>query len=382
MTAGTRSTGIAPDADHDVVASMTRFARALRRAGIAADTSRLMSAVDALSHLDVLEIDDVYWATRLTLCSEPDDLPRFDATFEAYFGPAGPHRRPNDSTQPPPVVQLAPLAAEGSQDGPDSDDSELLATAASNAELLRRRDVTTLSAAERAELNRMIAMLAPRVATRRTLRRTPGRREHIDVTRTVRSILHNGGEPGQLVYDKRRDKPRRLVLLLDVSGSMAPYADVLLRFAHAAVRVAPSRTEVFTMSTRLTRVSRQLRMRDPDLALHAAGAAIPDWSGGTRLGESLRAFLDRWGQRGTARRAVVIIASDGWERGDAALLGEQMHRLARLAHKIIWVNPHRGKVGFAPVTAGMVACLPYIDELIGGHSFDALDNVARVIAQA
>ena len=134
---------------------------------------------------------------------------------------------------------------------------------------------------------------------------------------------------------------------------MAPYADVLLRFAHAAVRVAPSTTEVFTISTRLTRVTRQLRLRDPEQALQAAGSAIPDWSGGTRLGDSLRAFLDLWGQRGTARRAVVVLASDGWERGDATLLGEQTARLHRLAHRLVWVNPHRGKAGFAPATAGM-----------------------------
>jgi uncharacterized protein with von Willebrand factor type A (vWA) domain len=195
-------------------------------------------------------------------------------------------------------------------------------------------------------------------------------------------MLRYGGEPGLLVYDRRREKPRRLVLLLDVSGSMSPYADVLLRFAHAAVRVAPERTEVFAVSTRLTRVTRQLRLRDPELALRAAGLAIPDWSGGTRLGESLRAFLDGWGQRGTARGAVVVLASDGWERGDAGLLGGQMARLARLSHKVVWINPHRGKAGFAPSTAGMVAALPHIDELVAGHTFDALRTVAEVIGRA
>jgi uncharacterized protein len=231
-------------------------------------------------------------------------------------------------------------------------------------------------------VNRMIALLAPRVATRRTPRRMRGGAERIDVRRTVRTMLHDGGEPGLLVYDRRREKPRRLVLLIDVSGSMSPYADVLLRFAHAAVRVSSARTEVFTVSTRLTRVTRQLRMRDPDLALRAAGRAIPDWSGGTRLGESLRAFLDRWGQRGTARRAVVVLASDGWERGDADLLGEQMARLERLAHRIVWINPHRGKEGFAPATGGMLAALPHIDELVAGHNFDALRSVAEVISRA
>jgi hypothetical protein len=195
-------------------------------------------------------------------------------------------------------------------------------------------------------------------------------------------MLRDGGEPATLARLRRRPKPRRLVLLLDVSGSMSPYADVLLRFAHAAVRVAPARAEVFTVGTRLTRITRQLRLRDPEQALAAAGTAIPDWSGGTRLGEGLQAFLDLWGQRGTARRAVVVLASDGWERGDAALLGEQTARLARLAHRVVWVNPHRGKDGFAPVTAGMAAALPHLDELLAGHTLDALHTLADVISHA
>jgi uncharacterized protein len=185
-----------------------------------------------------------------------------------------------------------------------------------------------------------------------------------------------------LRYTRPRHKPRRLVLLIDVSGSMAPYADALLRFAHAAVRTAPVTTEVFTIGTRLTRITRQLRQRDPEHALNAAGTAIPDWSGGTRIGDVLRAFLDLWGQRGTARRAVVVVFSDGWERGDAALLGEQMARLARLAHRVVWVNPHKGKDGFAPATAGMIAALPYLDELIAGHSLAALHDLVEVIADA
>jgi uncharacterized protein with von Willebrand factor type A (vWA) domain len=163
---------------------------------------------------------------------------------------------------------------------------------------------------------------------------------------------------------------------------MAPYADWTLRFAHAAVRVRPLATEVFTVGTRLTRVTRALRLRDPEAALQAAAATVPDWSGGTRLGESLRAFLDLWGQRGAARSAVVVIASDGWECGGAELLGEQAARLQRLAHAVIWVNPHKGKDGFAPETAGMVAALPHVDTLLAGHTVDAFADLARSIATA
>jgi uncharacterized protein with von Willebrand factor type A (vWA) domain len=173
-----------------------------------------------------------------------------------------------------------------------------------------------------------------------------------------------------------------VVLLLDVSGSMAPYADTLLRFAHAATRRHPASTEVFTMGTRLTRVTRPMRLRDADQALVAAGQAIPDWSGGTRLGEVLKAFLDRWGQRGTARRAVVSVFSDGWERGDPALLGEQMARLSRLAHLVVWVNPHKGKDGYAPLTGGMQAALPYIDDFVAGHSLAAFEHLVEVLRRA
>jgi hypothetical protein len=361
---------------------MTGFARALRANGVAADATRLATAVEALGHVDALNLERVYWTGRLTLCGEPDDLPRYDAVFDAWFRGRTPP--PPARPAPPPPGRLRELApaedASGRRDTPGVD--EHLPTAASSTEVLRHRDVTELTDVERAEINELITMLAPRVGMRRTRRRRPGGRERIDVSRTVRAMLRDGGELATLARLRRRVKPRRLVLLLDISGSMSLYADVLLRFAHAAVRVAPRSTEVFTVSTRLTRVTRQLRLRDPQHALGAASTAIPDWRGGTRLGEGLQAFLDLWGQRGTARGAVMVIASDGWERGDAALLGEQMARLSRLARRVIWVNPHRGKDGFAPVTGGMVAALPYVDELLAGHSLAALHTLADVIGHA
>ncbi len=361
------------------VAVLTAFARALRGAGVAADRARLTTAVRALAELDATDAAQLYWATRLTLCSEPDDLPTFDAVFDTWFRTGRPTSRPAMPPAEPRVEASRALLAAGTGSQPADDP---VRTAAADAEVLRRHDIAVLSDAERAEVNRLIDLLAPRVARRRSARRSPGGRDRLDVGRTVRQMLRDGGEPGALRYERRRTRPRRLVLLLDVSGSMAAYADPLLRFAHAAVRVAPATTEVFTMGTRLTRVTRQLRLRDPQLALRAAGAAVPDWSGGTRLGEALRAFLDLWGQRGTARRAVVVLASDGWERGDAALLGEQMARLARLAHRVVWVNPHKGKHGFAPSTGGMLAALPHVDDLVAGHSFEALRSVAEVIARA
>ncbi len=163
---------------------------------------------------------------------------------------------------------------------------------------------------------------------------------------------------------------------------MESYADSLLRLAHRIVMAAPHTTEVFTLGTRLTRVTAAMRIRDPEHALRVAGETVPDWSGGTRLGEVLRAFNDRWGQRGVARGAVVVIASDGWERGNAELLGDQVHRLQRLAHCVIWSNPHRGKVGYAPIQGGIVASLPYVDQLVAGHSLAMFTELLELISDA
>lgn len=367
----------------DVLEQVTGFAHALRAQGVAADRTRLTTSIEALAEVDPMDVEQVYWATRLTLCSEPDDLPKFDAQFDRWFRGRRPRAGSTQPQQARPVTQLRSLVSQpNAGTETDAGDDQVVKTAASDTEVLRHRDLDSLTGAERDEINRMIALLAPRVGTRRSARRRRGGHDSIDISRTVRTIMRNGGEPARFAYEQPRVKPRRLVLLIDVSGSMAPYADALLRFAHAAARVRPASTEVFTIGTRLTRVTRQLRLRDPERALQAAGQAVPDWSGGTRLGEAMRAFLDRWGQRGTARRAVVVIASDGWERGDAKLLGEQLARLHRLAHSVVWVNPHKGRTGFEPQTGGMLAALPHIDHLVAGHSFEALQELAEVVAHA
>jgi len=175
------------------------------------------------------------------------------------------------------------------------------------------------------------------------------------------------------------------VLLLDVSGSMSGYADALLRLAHTLTRALETRggrVETFTVGTRLTHLTRALRSRDAERALVAAGSAVPDWSGGTRLGETLRVFVDRWGRRGLARGAVVVVFSDGWERGDAALLGEQVRRLRAVAHRVVWVNPHRGKAGYEPVQQGILAVLPHVDDLVAGHSLATFAELVEVVARA
>ncbi|CAN5192664.1 VWA domain-containing protein [soil metagenome] len=367
----------------DVLETVLGFARTLRHAGVEAGPDRVQAMVTAIGHLDVLDASDVYWSGRFTLCASPDDLDRYDAAFDAYFGGERPRMGTRSPYHQDRLSEFAPLAIDeaGGTEQVSADGTDLKALA-SGEEVLRHRDLARLSTAEREEMRRLFGLLAVRPPQRPSRRYTRAHRGGIDVPRTVRRVLHDAGEVRRLARHRPRPRPRRVVLLIDVSGSMGPYADAVLRFAHAAVRRAPASTEVFTVGTRLTRVTRELRLRDPDRALAASGAAIPDWSGGNRLGEVLKAFLDRWGQRGTARRATVAVFSDGWERGDCVQLGEQMLRLSRLAHRVIWVNPHKGRDGYQPLTGGMLAALPYVDSFVSGHSLAAFEELVEVMADA
>ena len=368
----------------DVTATMVGFARTVRAAGVAASPDRVQAMVVALDQVDVLRRDAVYWAGRVTLCASYDDLARYDRAFAAYFAGIRPTRlRPSFPSLPPAAEWRPAAVARPSYDHRAAEDADHAAAAATASELevLRQRDIALLDAAERKQLHRLLALLDTPAPARPSRRHQPGQHGSVDVHRTVRTTLCHGGETPRLLRRRRRVRPRRVVLLVDVSGSMAPYADALLRFAHAAVRRRRA-TEVFTIGTRLTRVTRELRQRDPDAALRAVAGAVPDWSGGTRLGELVKAFLTRWGRRGMARGAIVVVASDGWERGDPTLLGEQLAQLRLLAHRVVWVNPHRARPGYQPLTAGMAAALPYVDDFVDGHSLDALERLAALVSVA
>jgi uncharacterized protein with von Willebrand factor type A (vWA) domain len=365
----------------DVTATMVGFARALRSAGVAASPDRVQAMVAALDYVDVLRREDVFWAGRVTLCSGYDDLARYDRAFTAYFSGV----RPTAGRSVPlldPAAEWRTAAAVrpayGDRATEDADDA-VAAAAASELDVLRQRDIALLDAAELDQLRRLLALLGAPAPTRRSRRHRAAHTGAVDIQRTVRATLRYGGETPRLLRRRRRVRARRVVLLVDVSGSMAPYADALLRFAHAAVRRRRA-TEVFTIGTRLTRVTRELRQRDPDTALRAVAAAVPDWSGGTRLGELLKAFLARWGRRGMARGAIVVVASDGWERGDPTLLGDQLAQLRLLAHRVVWANPHRARPGYQPLTGGMAAALPYVDDFVDGHSLDALERLAALVS--
>ena len=367
------TTGHAPDE------ILLGFTRALRAAGVPVTQDRAQEFLRATAVLGLGDQRATWTAGRATLCSGPDDLQRYDQVFEAWFNSRDglPRTRPAASEAP-----MAPLPTSEDGTGEGDEQEQVVRAAASAAEVLRHRDVASMTPAEKARLAAMFATLRPRPPLRRTARHRAWHRGDVDASRTLRRTLRRMGEPGDIAWRRRGTRPRRVVLLLDVSGSMSGYADALLRLAHRFAVSAPSSVEVFTVGTRITHITRAMRVRDTKRAIIAAGATVPDWSGGTRLGETLRFFLDRWGQRGMARGAVVVVFSDGWERGDPALLAEQMARLQRIAHRVVWVNPHRGKVGYAPVQQGVVAALPFIDHFVAGHSLATFAELTELVSRA
>jgi uncharacterized protein with von Willebrand factor type A (vWA) domain len=371
---------------HEADELLLGFARALRGAGVPVTQDRTRAYLEATALVGLDDQRATYWAGRATLCSGPDDLDRYDQVFTAWFsGSDHPVARPAADER---TVVRAELDT-GDGEGGAEPDEDLLNAMASEAEVLRHRDIADMPAHELARLASMFETLQPRPPRRPGRRRTPWHRGDVDAHRTLRQMLSRMGEPGEIAWRRRSTRPRRVVLLVDVSGSMSAYADALLRLAHRfshpgrlSAGSAGRRVEVFTVGTRLTRVTRAMGMRDAERAIVAAGETVPDWSGGTRLGETLRIFLDRWGQRGLARGAVVVVFSDGWERGDADLLGEQMQRLHRIAHRVVWVNPHVGKDGYLPVQQGIVAALPYVDDFVAGHSLATFADLIEVVARA
>jgi uncharacterized protein len=371
----------APTDPATALGSIVGFARTLRAGGVDASPDRVQAMVQALADggpgFDASRSHDVYWAGRLTLCSGPDDFPRYDRAFAAWFGGEDPPKL--RSVLPLHLPRDVALPADDAAVGGVEQRPTGTATT-SRQEILRHRDVARLTGRERSELQRMLAMLAGPAPLRPSRRMRPHRTGPLDSRRTVRAMLQRGGEPARLARRDTTRRPRRVVLLLDISGSMAAYADTSLRYAHACLRSRP-RTEVFTLGTRLTRVTRQLGGRDADAALAAVSDVVADWSGGTRLGDDLREFLDRYGQRGTARGAVVVIVSDGWERGDCSVLADQMARLHRLAHRVVWAHPHLSRPGFEPSTAGMRAALPYVDDLVSGHSLSAYEDLSALLSE-
>jgi uncharacterized protein with von Willebrand factor type A (vWA) domain len=368
-------TGRQPDLE---LRSLIAFTRRLAAAGVAVDTERTAALLVAVRELGTGSAQ-VYWAGRLTLLAGPDDFPIYDRVFAACYGSGG---------IPLPVISaprpaLSLLDEEQQTDVSDGDPTSApLRGRASSSEVLRQKDFAALTGDDRRELAAVMGLLRTDLPDRDTRRRRPHHRGPIDRRRTTAAIIAAAGEPTKPLRHRRSRRPRRVVLLIDVSGSMEPYADSLLRFAHLLVRRQPAAVEVFTLGTRLTRVTRALAIRDPNGALAAAAATIPDFSGGTRLGETLQAFLHRWGRRGTARGAIVVVFSDGWERGSVETLASAALQLKRLTRQLIWVNPHLARAGYRPVQGGIAAVTPHLDAFVSGHSLAALAELLVVMADA
>ena len=351
--------------------------RALRAAGVAAGPERAARFARSLGLLAPLDGRRVYWAGRLAFVSCRDELEAYDRVFAGIFGgeadPAGPRGQPGgprvptrSPESPGPSGGSAPLLAAPATGAATGGGRPAVLAAASAVERLGARQFEALTAEERARLRRL-ALAPPLRRSRRTRRAAHGRR--IDLRTTLRRSLRTGGEPVRLTRRRRRVRPRRVVLLCDISGSMEPYSRAFLALLQGAV--ASGGAEAFVFATRLTRLTRALAGTDADRAIARAAALPPDWSGGTRIAAALRAFTDRYGRRGMARGAVVAILSDGWERGDPADLGRELERLARLAHRIVWINPRATAPGFAPLAGGMAAAMPHLDVLVPGDDLEA-----------
>lgn len=359
------------------------FIAALRASGLAVPIGSSVAYTEALSLLEP-GLDSLYWAGRATLTSGPADIERFDAVFAAWW-----LGLPSEvaAAAPSEPVAMGVDDADGDDDEDpardearveDRDDPEW-SLRFSAADTLRDRDFAELDAAERAEVLRLLGQLPLVGDLRRSRRRRPSRSAGTtDLRRTIRASMRTGGEPLRLERSAPTTRPRRVVLIADISGSMALYSRMLLQFAHLGV-ASGAEVEVFALGTRLTRLTRELTTHDPDAALARAAAAVPDWSGGTRLGEGLRRFNDEWGVRGLARGAIVVILSDGWDRGDPAELAGQMARLQRVARRIVWVNPLKAGAGYEPTARGMAAALPFVDRFIEGHSLGSLEELVSIV---
>jgi uncharacterized protein with von Willebrand factor type A (vWA) domain len=358
------------------------FARLLRELGIAVTVGSTVTFARALGEVGVGDEAAVYWAGRATLLTCPEDAPLYDRAFAAWWRDQSPASGlPAEEQQ----VTIAVDDPDGDEppvdDGAHADDDRpTVALRWSATEVLRSKDFAECTPGELEEAHRLMADIRMVGALRRSRRHRPSnvRRGRPDIRRTVKGALHSGGDVARLERLAPGTRRRRIVLLLDVSGSMEPYARALMRFAHAAV-AARRQVEAFALGTRLTRLTRELSSRDPDEALTRAASSVSDWSGGTRLGEGLRAFNDEWGVRGMARGAIVVLLSDGWDRGDPDDLAEQMARLHRVAHKVIWVNPLKASPGYQPLARGMAAALPHVDEFVEGHSLASLEELAEVL---
>lgn len=364
------------------VTVLVDFGRALRSKGLAVGSGDILTYCAAMAPLDPTDLVDLYWAGRTTMIVRRDDMPVYDEVFRSYF-------LASDS----PVQKMLKVKAQANAEaetvfevpatepsGKEQEEETLLGLMASNIETLKHRSFGECTDEELAAIRRIMARIKftpPKRRTRRTKTARDGRRP--DMRRTIRESLRTNGEMVDLYWRRRRVRLRPLVLILDVSGSMSDYSRALLQFAYSAKR-ASQKVEVFCFGTRLTQVTKTLQTRKPDEALERAAKLVVDWEGGTRIGDSIDHFVRKWARRGMCRGGVVVICSDGLDRGDPELLSDSMERLSRLCHNIVWMNPHKGNnADYQPQTVGMMIAQPHIDVLLSGHDLSSLEELATLL---
>jgi hypothetical protein len=375
--------------DDPFTSVLVGFAHELRAAGVKAGTGEVLAYFAATTPLDPTDLVDLYWAGKITLVSRHEDHAVYDQVFRGYFLDEGAPAKSQLTLRPESVPEAeAALVMPGTEPGTGEDEEQpVLGWMASSVDALKRRSFGACTPEELAALRRIMTrmrLVPPRRRSRRTKAR-PGtsRTSEPDIRAMIRASMRMHGEPpGQLLFRERKTKLRPLILILDVSGSMADYSRNLLQFAHTA-RHATARVEVFVFGSRLTRITRELRHQRVDAALDEAARAVLDWDGGTRIGASLDAFVRMWGRGGLCRGGVVVICSDGLDRGDPEVLATAMERLARLCHRIVWLNPHKGdNRDFRPSTLGMMVAAPHIDLLLSGHDLASLEELAGLLPAA
>jgi uncharacterized protein with von Willebrand factor type A (vWA) domain len=365
------------------------FARLLHDAGLEAGPRRLTDATRALTYIDLKQHDDFRSALRSVFVSRKEDIPTFEAAFDIFWAPPDPRASAGVIPGRSRALPLSPERAKAwanalglnrSEMNREREPDEFPASSSgySAEELLRRKDFDEMTWAETEQVRRLLEQAPWRVAERRTRRLRPSRAGRIDLRRSARHAIRSSGELMTLFRRKPRVRRRPLVLICDVSGSMERYSRLLMIFAHAIARRED--LEAFVFSTRLTRITRLLRQRDLDRALDSVSKGVHDFSGGTRIGDALGDFNRRWSRRVLGHGAVVIIISDGWDRGDPARLSAELIHLRRSAHRLIWLNPLLGSKGYEPLTRGMAAALPYCDDFLAAHNLQALDDLGRLLA--
>ena len=370
------------DSEGPLVRMLVDFGDRLRWAGIPVGSGELLSFCGAVAALDPGDLLDVYWGGRATLVTRRDQIPIYDRVFRSFFLDSHdllpePMKLALKSSDIENQAVIEVPATEPGRPGKDEEEARL-GLMASDLEIWRNKAFSACTDEELAALRRIMnqmGVIPPRRRSRRTTKSQAGSRP--DFRRTVRTTMRTHGEPSELFWRQRRLKTRPLVLILDVSGSMADYSRNLLQFAYSTRRAA-TKVEVFCFGTRLTRITRALERRRPDDALDQAAKAVFDWEGGTRIGHAIDTFVRQWGRRGMSRGAIVVICSDGLDRGDPALLAAAMDRLSRLCHKVVWMNPHKGNdPDFTPTTLGMMVAAPYIDLILSGHDLASLEELAE-----